>query len=433
MEREVILERKDADDWIYRGEGAANIVLAYTGSNPAFVGKVLRMQKVPRNRSQCLSDTPVLSIHECLLWKDIGSIVSSPQKENAKQLYVQHVMSPLLGSDHVDPGLHIHVSKDFLESVDKNVHSWRPAWRVGTAKINISCYSALLISDHSIFPDSLEEKPCISVEIKPKCGFIPNSRFITEGNSVKRSISRFRMHQFLKLHQNEVSQVSEYDPLDLFSGCKDRIHKAIKALFAHPQNNLRVFLNGSLVFGSLAGSTGSTIFVNGEAFENALKHAIWAEDGLRTMSFVHLVAETVFKSRVLDLLLKVQHRDNLDIEGAIHAYYDVVSQPCIVCRDLGEDQTSGKYAILHSIPLDESFNIVRDYLIAATAKDCSLIISFRPRENGKQGSPYCDVHLESTNQNFDYKVCTFVKCTFTYLRHSGRSAMIQTERKRYKV
>ncbi|XP_057974167.1 inositol-pentakisphosphate 2-kinase-like isoform X3 [Malania oleifera] len=272
--------------------------------------------------------------------------------------------------------------------------------------------------------DSLEEKPCISVEIKiysscsslfyslhfnsffqmqPKCGFIPNSRFITEGNSVKRSISRFRMHQFLKLHQNEVSQVSEYDPLDLFSGCKDRIHKAIKALFAHPQNNLRVFLNGSLVFGSLAGSTGSTIFVNGEAFENALKHAIWAEDGLRTMSFVHLVAETVFKSRVLDLLLKVQHRDNLDIEGAIHAYYDVVSQPCIVCRDLGEDQTSGKYAILHSIPLDESFNIVRDYLIAATAKDCSLIISFRPRENGKQGSPYCDVHLESTNQNFDYK------------------------------
>ena len=33
----VVLERKDAADWIYRGEGAANIVLAYTGSSPAFV------------------------------------------------------------------------------------------------------------------------------------------------------------------------------------------------------------------------------------------------------------------------------------------------------------------------------------------------------------------------------------------------------------
>ncbi|KAI8562392.1 hypothetical protein RHMOL_Rhmol03G0033500 [Rhododendron molle] len=35
---EVALERKDADDWIiYRGEGAANIVLAYSRSSPTFV------------------------------------------------------------------------------------------------------------------------------------------------------------------------------------------------------------------------------------------------------------------------------------------------------------------------------------------------------------------------------------------------------------
>ncbi|KAG5538484.1 hypothetical protein RHGRI_019158 [Rhododendron griersonianum] len=34
---EVVLELKDADDWIYRGEGAANLVLAYSGSSPTFV------------------------------------------------------------------------------------------------------------------------------------------------------------------------------------------------------------------------------------------------------------------------------------------------------------------------------------------------------------------------------------------------------------
>lgn len=33
----LILEEKDAVDWIYRGEGAANLILAYTGSSPAFV------------------------------------------------------------------------------------------------------------------------------------------------------------------------------------------------------------------------------------------------------------------------------------------------------------------------------------------------------------------------------------------------------------
>jgi hypothetical protein len=37
MEEEVVLEHKDADDWVYRGEGAANLVLAYTGSSPFFV------------------------------------------------------------------------------------------------------------------------------------------------------------------------------------------------------------------------------------------------------------------------------------------------------------------------------------------------------------------------------------------------------------
>lgn len=34
---EVNLEQKDAVDWAYRGEGAANLVLAYIGSSPAFV------------------------------------------------------------------------------------------------------------------------------------------------------------------------------------------------------------------------------------------------------------------------------------------------------------------------------------------------------------------------------------------------------------
>lgn len=33
----MILKEKEADDWVYRGEGAANLVLSYIGSSPAFV------------------------------------------------------------------------------------------------------------------------------------------------------------------------------------------------------------------------------------------------------------------------------------------------------------------------------------------------------------------------------------------------------------
>ena len=34
---EMVLEEKDASDWTYRGEGAVNLVLAYSGSSSSFV------------------------------------------------------------------------------------------------------------------------------------------------------------------------------------------------------------------------------------------------------------------------------------------------------------------------------------------------------------------------------------------------------------
>jgi inositol-pentakisphosphate 2-kinase len=56
----------------------------------------------------------------------------------------------------------------------------------------------------------------------------------------------------------QISQQSVYDPLDLYSGSKERVHKAIKDLFTTPQNNFRVFLNGTLILGGLGGGAKST-------------------------------------------------------------------------------------------------------------------------------------------------------------------------------
>ncbi|GAB2272711.1 Inositol-pentakisphosphate 2-kinase [Dionaea muscipula] len=401
---ELVLEEKDASDWTYRGEGAANLVLAYTGSSPAFVGKVIRVQKVPRDGARYENGNSVLSKIERLLWEDAGTITTAPTREIAEQLYVQHVMIPLLGSDYVDAGMRVLVSREFLETVERNVLCQRPTWRVNAAKINTCIDSVLLMPDHSVFPYGTHSgEPCISVEIKPKCGFLPSSRFICEENAVKKNVTRFKMHQILKLQQRQLLQLSEYDPLDLFSGSRDRVHKAIQALFATPQNNLRVFLNGSLVYGGLGGGMNGTSFVNGEAFEDYIKCFMHAADGSRTRIFEHLVAETVFKLGVLDRLLGVQKLDSLDVEGAIHAYYNIVSQPCVVCKRIGEDKQQCKYLSLHSIPLEESMKIVKNYLIAATAKDCSLMISFRPREHRDPESSYSTVYLESTNQKFEFK------------------------------
>ncbi|KGN59987.1 inositol-pentakisphosphate 2-kinase isoform X2 [Cucumis sativus] len=403
---EIVLDHNDAADWTYRGEGAVNLVLAYTGSSPLFFGKVVRIQKTARNGLHCTSVRHVvaLSAHERLLWRDVGDLDSCTDRDVVCQMYVQHVMIPLLDSKHVDAGVHILVTREFLETIEKNILSQRPAWRVSAGRVNIHCDSVLLQSDHSIFPQGGEGEFCISVEIKPKWGCLPTSRFISKRNAIKKSVTRFRMLQAWKLQKGEISEFSDYDPLDLFSGSQDRIYKAIKNLFSTPQNNFRVFLNGSLILGTEGGYAVDTNLEIEEAFEDALRSVIQRGNGFRTMSFLQLVAEAVHKSGCLNRLLDVQKLDSFDIEGAIHAYYDIISEPCLVCRQMNDDELLKRCATLHSAHLDQSLEIVRNYLIAATAKDCSLMITFRPWHVDCPGSTYNSIFVESTKQTFDYKV-----------------------------
>lgn len=212
---------------------------------------------------------------------------------------------------------------------------------------------------------------------------------------------------FSAFHQ--ISEISEYDPLDLFSGSKDEVQKSIRALYRAPQNNFRVFLNGSLIFGDLDGGEITNNLV-GQDFEGALKYLIEAEDEMHKELFFELIAEALLRSGSLELLLDAQKLDSIDIEGAIHAYYDVVSQPCILCRNVNENKISNRYTNLHSQSLDENLKIVRDYLIASTAKDLSMMLSFRPRKQWDVVSSYDVLFLKSANQTFDYKVHVLSLC-----------------------
>ncbi|CAA6665376.1 unnamed protein product [Spirodela intermedia] len=389
---------EDAEEWAYRGEGAANLVLGYCGSSPG-----LRGQGVVREPG-----SPVLTSHERILWKDVDKIGECTSKDIAGQLYALHVMSPLLGAEHVDPGMHVAVSEEFLRSVEKNILDNRPSWRVDAARVNTLCDSALLMSDHSFFPrGTLNEDLCVAIEIKPKCGFLPFSKFIKRETIVKTRVTRFKMHQVLKLHEGQISWLSEYDPLDLFSGSRDRMNQAIRALFHCPQNNFRVFFNGSLVFGALGGGMDKDVVNDishekNEAFENMLKTVIQEEHTQHVQSFLELVGDAIFNSGIIDRLLEVQKLDIFDIEGAIHAYYNIISQPCLICQNLNDADLLNRCSSIHSLSLEESLKIVRGYLIATTAKDCSIMVSFRPRQRNVT-SDFGSVFLKSTGQTFDYK------------------------------
>ncbi|VFQ79394.1 unnamed protein product [Cuscuta campestris] len=245
---EVALGAQDAMEWSYRGEGAANLVLFYCGRSPQFVGKVLRIQKDRANGSENRTGHSSLTIPERHLWKDVKELVC------------------------------ILVSKEFLEAVEKNALQVRPPWRIDAAKVNLLSDSAILMSDHSTFPHGYNYLAFFRFPwTQPKCGFLPQSEFIKGSNAVKRRISRFKMHQALKVDQGKISYISGYDPLDMFSESKDRLDKAMMDLFMTPQNNFRVFLNGSLKFGGLGGVAEATNAKDSQEFEDGLFNSYYCK------------------------------------------------------------------------------------------------------------------------------------------------------------
>lgn len=50
----------------------------------------------------------------------------------------------------------VGVTREFLESIEKNVIYQRPAWRVDNALVDMHRDSVLLMSDHSLFTHGIE-------------------------------------------------------------------------------------------------------------------------------------------------------------------------------------------------------------------------------------------------------------------------------------
>ncbi|XP_051860146.1 inositol-pentakisphosphate 2-kinase isoform X1 [Drosophila albomicans] len=65
---------------------------------------------------------------------------------------------------------------------------------------------------------------------------------------------RYCSMQHLKLQTGKIKRLGEYCPMELFSGTPGRMVNALNALFACPQNNLRVFQRGNLIYGDHANS-----------------------------------------------------------------------------------------------------------------------------------------------------------------------------------
>ncbi|KAF8310583.1 hypothetical protein DL93DRAFT_2169626, partial [Clavulina sp. PMI_390] len=238
-----------ADDWRYVSEGGATIVFAYVGTpHQSLDGMVLRLRKAPLGELQQI----VLPTHSKATYNSDHPPAATAEAEAAEgeeddwELYESEpddatiafqscVTSKLVPPEFLPRLLPARVSLSLLSALSRAPCSARPPERVLRDAIDTRKRRAVLATDLVGFEEmrSSDSQPRhFAVEIKPKWAFLANPTYLSpETVHVKTKYSRFVMHTYyrsLSGHASgEDSISSTYNPLDLFSGEKSRVEKAV--------------------------------------------------------------------------------------------------------------------------------------------------------------------------------------------------------------
>ncbi|KHN87952.1 Inositol-pentakisphosphate 2-kinase [Toxocara canis] len=230
---------------------------------------------------------------------------------------------------------------------------------------------ALEMIDATCMPKCNESSRCygptITFEIKPKQGFFqshPDVRVPYCNNCIL---------QLEKCYSDAFEQMYDFCPLDLFSGDLRRMRCALNALVAVPHHNLRVFVDGTVVHSD-------EIRRSNEELTQIFRHEYGVSfDQLLTALCCVLAGApsdhgfTMHRSSVLAKLLRAQRIDTVGIVNAYRIYNRLshnaqkeLLNKCLLPRK--------GLSFLHK---DTDRALIERYLLAATMKDCSLMVSLR--------------------------------------------------------
>nr|XP_012149850.1 PREDICTED: uncharacterized protein LOC100875206 isoform X3 [Megachile rotundata] len=90
-------------------------------------------------------------------------------------------------------------------------------------------------------PEVFRSKQTFCVEIKPKQGYLRDIDW-------KFQKCPYCLTQYHKLKKKVITARSTYCPFDLFSGVQERMKSALEGLLKSPQNNLKIFKDGIIVY-----------------------------------------------------------------------------------------------------------------------------------------------------------------------------------------
>ncbi|KAJ2795808.1 hypothetical protein H4R20_005750, partial [Coemansia guatemalensis] len=240
----------------------------------------------------------------------------------------------------------------------------RPAHRADT-QIDLRQQVGVLMPNMltSLAPTPALGMHTITVEIKPKWGFLTQSQLISDENSVKRRVCRYCMHQYTK---HDVDNRSAFCPLDLFSNSYTRVVHALDCLALSPQNNIRVFVDGQLISAPLL------LSLEGVPLWDELKHTL---------------ARIILAERILIKLKHLQRSlDPLDIEGVFPKYQRAIESGALADEEPTLDDwinTAAEFRRSGGLcdhgsgserRLDDK-QAVLEFLLSTVLKDISIMIA----------------------------------------------------------
>lgn len=335
--------------WRYKGEGNANVVLAVPAD-----GTVLRVMK------------------------EGGGGTAETVLVRAR--YCDAVRRAFMGG-YADVPVPVRVSAEQLCHVDRRLRALTGCRLPDRLPRGVACAAGLaaVCPDYTVLRGAAPG-PVHCVEIKPKQGWLHAADRRDDAGKC-----RFCAHQYAKLCRGRVPCVSRYCPLDLFSGRRDRVRRAVRQLLRTPQNNLKMFVDGVPLDDDRDGGGGfaraaSAAFGDEHRFAEFVAAALLGDfanveydddmhDHREPLSGCELDATAPMSADcVLHKILTMQQMQTTGFAAVCSAY----DRSPRSAAQFGHVDRLARAAGAGAVALDP----LDGYLVAATAHDCSVFVTF---------------------------------------------------------
>lgn len=368
--------------WCYKGEGNANIVMAVP--EDSIVVRVIKGDEMTVAET---AKTLTVRLNYC---------------DAIQRLF-------FAGCDYVDIPELMSMSTEELHNIDRCLQQCRPISRMHKS-LGWASGLVSVCSDYTVLPrGSITQRPVFCAEIKPKQGWLHEADIIQL--TCKRNYNTFTKcvfcaNQYLKLCRKDVYEISQYCPLDMFSGHRERVERAVHKLLKTPQNNLKIFCDGILMDNSNNYENITHLpFINNDRFVKFIAAALLdnfdrCEEFALGMNVKSKLVDddnkgcdfnsTLMSQQcVLHKILTMQKMQTTGFETVCSEYKQLPESSAI--------QPFGHVDRLMNIKgTDEIFlSPVDGYLVATTARDCSVFVTFCQTNNDdctKQHVQFDDHH-----------------------------------------